>query len=250
MLLILKNIYMKYTKQYKIGFHQTDANFNLKPYEFFNMAQDAATEHCDLNNCGYPALIVKDLAWMLIKMNFEFIKMPVNLQDVVMHTWHKGQKGPVFYRDYILEDMDGNALIKGTSIWATVNVKSRSIARPEDMYLDDCIVKEDALDDRSLKVQIPDDLPMVAESMHKVQYSDVDCNRHANNTSYIIWALNALPYDKLTTSAVKSLQICYLSESKPMSDIKIQVFTSDNKEYGIKMLGEDGKALCHIRIGF
>lgn len=239
---------MKYTKKYKIGFHQTDLNFKLKPYEFMNMAQDIATEHVQSKGCGQLDLRKDDLAWILIKMNTEFIQMPCNMQDVVMQTWHKGQMGPIFYRDYTIHDTDGKLLIKSTSIWATVNCTSRTISRPKPI-LTDCIVKEDAMIDRNIKLRVPADLPLVKECVHRVTYSDIDCNNHVNNTSYVIWALNALPYSAVANRGIKSIEVSYLNETKPESDVTIQIYSAPDSTYYIKMLNTEGITLTLIKIG-
>ncbi|MCQ2350709.1 MAG: thioesterase [Paludibacteraceae bacterium] len=238
---------MKYTRTYQIGFHQTDLNFKLKPYEFMNMAQDIATAHVQAKGCGQLDLRKDDMAWMLVKMNTEFVQMPCNMQDVVMQTWHKGQMGPVFYRDYTICDTNGNLLIKSTSIWATVNYKTRTLARPKPI-MTDCIVNEDAMVDRNIKLRFPNDLPLVKECIHHVTYSDIDCNSHVNNTSYVIWALNALPYDIVAKCGVKSIEISYLNETKPETDVTIQIHSALEKEYFIKMTDHEGKVLTLLKI--
>jgi len=238
---------MKYTQEYKIGFHQTDLNFNLKPYEFLYMAQDIATEHVASKGCGQLDLLKKDMAWMLIKQSVEFLKMPCNMQSVVMKTWHKGQNGPIYYRDYTVEDTSGVMLIRSTSVWATVNVKTRTLSRSSNL-LDDSLVKEDAILDNSLKIHMPLDAPLFSESTHIVEYSDVDCNSHANNTSYVVWALNALPFDILSKKRITSIKISFLNETPPHTKVKISVFSISDAEFGVKMSSEEGKSLCLLRI--
>lgn len=241
---------MKYIKTFKVGFHQTDLNFKLKPYEFMYMAQDAGTEHVESQGCGQLDLQKQNLAWMLVKMTMEFVKMPANMQEVTLTTWHKGQSGPVFYRDYVVEDVDGNMLIKATSIWVTVDVEKRSLARPESI-MSDCLVEESVMEDRNLKIRIPDDAPVINETYHEVQYSDVDCNRHANNTSYILWAFNAMPFEKLASGEVKSMTVSYINEARPHTKVKIAVCQISDTEYGIKMTDNDsGKSLSLLKIGF
>lgn len=237
---------MKYTQRYKIGFHQTDLNFNLKPYEFMYMAQDIATEHVASEGCGQLDLLKHDMAWMLVKQNVEFLKMPCNMQEVVMKTWHKGQTGPIFYRDYTVEDIDGNLLIRSTSIWVTVNVKSRSLQRSDNL-MDGCLVSDDAIVDKSIKIHIPADAQLISETYHTVEYSDVDCNSHANNTSYLLWAFNALPFSLLKEHSVKSLQISYLNEARPQTKVRISLYSLPDGAYGIRMTDEEsGKSLALI----
>ena len=241
---------MKYVKKFKVGFHQTDLNFKLKPHEFMFMAQDIGTEHVDSVGCGQTELLKYNLGWMLVKQKVEFIKMPVNLQEIIMKTWHKGQTGPVFYRDYTVESTDGELLIRSTSIWVTVDVVKRSLARP-DAIMTDCMVNESVMEDRSLKLSIPAEAPVINETVHRVEYSDVDCNRHANNTSYIIWAFNAMPFEVLASHGVKSMEISYVNEARPGTDVKITVCQISEAEYGVKMTdSSNGKSLFLLKVSF
>ena len=241
---------MKYVKNFKIGFHQTDLNFRLKPYEFFYMAQDIGTEHCDSQNCGQAQLLKHNLGWMLVKQTVEFLKMPENLQEVTMKTWHKGQSGPVFYRDFVVESASGEMLIRSASIWVTVDVVKRTLARP-DAIMTDCLENDSVMEDRSLKIQIPAEAPVINEVHHTVEYSDVDCNRHANNTSYLIWAFNAMPFEILANNAVKRMEVSFVNEARPQTDVKIVVCQISDTEYGIKMTdNSNGKSLFVAKISF
>lgn len=107
------------------------------------------------------------------------------------------------------------------------------------------------MEDRNLKIRIPDDAPVINETYHEVQYSDVDCNRHANNTSYILWAFNAMPFEKLASGEVKSMTVSYINEARPHTKVKIAVCQISDTEYGIKMTDNDsGKSLSLLKIGF
>lgn len=225
-------------------------NFNLKPYEFFYMAQDAGTEHVEAEGFGQIELMKHNLAWMLVKQTVEFVKMPCNMQEVTVATWQKKQIGPMFLRDYLVTDMDGETLIRSTSIWVTVDTVKRSLVR-SNYIMADCSVDESVMEDTSMKIHIPADAPVVNECYHKVEYSDVDCNRHANNTSYLVWAFNAMPFELLANQAVKRMEVSFVNEARPQTDIKIVVCQISDTEYGIKMTdNSNGKSLFLAKIGF
>ena len=54
---------------------------------------------------------------------------------------------------------------------------------------------------------------------HKVAYSDVDMNAHANNAMYMHWAMNAVGYAVTENRAVKSWTINFNNEIKPQEDV-------------------------------
>ena len=92
-------------------------------------------------------------------------------------------------------------------------------------------------------------IPLVKECTHRVTYSDIDCNSHVNNTSYVIWALNCLPYNLVAKQGIKSIEISYLNETKPETDVTIQIYSASEKDHYLKMTDSAGKILALLRIG-
>ena len=50
------------------------------------------------------------------------------------------------------------------------------------------------------------------EEEFKVRYADIDVNMHANNSNYIIWALEPLPYEFRKEHQLKNVDIIFKKE--------------------------------------
>ena len=62
-------------------------------------------------------------------------------------------------------------------------------------------------------------LEEVAE--HRVSYSDVDFVGHANNARYVVWAMDCLDYETVSTRRVRSLRINFNKEIRPGESVAI-----------------------------
>ena len=78
---------------------------------------------------------------------------------------------------------------------------------------------------------MPKDVEPELVMTHKVSYSDVDMNAHANNAMYMQWAMNVVGYDITASRAVKSLTINFNHEIKPQEDVDL---------YRVSVDAEDG----------
>ena len=68
---------------------------------------------------------------------------------------------------------------------------------------------------------MPKDVEPKLVMTHKVAYSDVDMNAHANNAMYMHWAMNAVGYEVTENRAVKSWTINFNNEIKPQEDVDL-----------------------------
>ena len=80
------------------------------------------------------------------------------------------------------------------------------------------------------KVQMPKDVEPELVTTHKVEYSDVDMNAHANNAMYMQWAMNAVGYEVTEQRAVKSWTINFNNEIKPQEDVDLYRVCKDAED--------------------
>ena len=64
-----------------------DMNDNLSVKSVLNLFQDLAGIHADMIGVGYEDMLAKNLYWILSRVKFDILKMPVPNQTVVVETW-------------------------------------------------------------------------------------------------------------------------------------------------------------------
>lgn len=208
-----------------------DFKKRLRPACFMSIAQEMAVEGATVLGFGYEDMAAHDLAWVVSRTKFIFNKVPVWKDKVEFHTWHKGIQGPFFIRDYQMTDENGELLIDGTSSWIALNTRERSLFPTRDLglYFDvspQC--EENAIDVPAGKIPAPKNAGIVEK--HTVTYADLDFIGHANNASYIAWAMDFLPEDLLMDSFPHIVEINFNKETRYGETVEIcrQVTDSEN----------------------
>lgn len=210
----------KFSQHILVPCYDTDVSQLLKPASFMDMAQEAANIHAGRIGFGYDDLIVTRTAWVLSRMHFRFIRHPRWREEVDLTTWHKGQNGLFYIRDFVISDASGNALVEATSSWLVLNIDTRRIIRNPDLS-SESVCQEHVIGQPCGKVQIPADLQKEHVCDHAVSYSDVDLNGHTNNAMYLVWAMDAVGYDVTSVRPVKEVKVNFNHETRPGDAVAI-----------------------------
>ena len=180
----------KYTMHFNVKCYMTDYNHNLRPAAFLDCAQDIATDAAAEINLGDPTLRPLGCVWVVARMHTKFLR-PVKFNEKVsMSSWHKGIKGVNFLRDYQLCGADGVPAVNSTSSWIVMDMKTRMLSRDASVW--EILNREpqsaeSAIEEPSPKIVMPKGGDIRLIGTHKVQWSDVDFNKHANNVKYTVW---------------------------------------------------------------
>lgn len=201
--------------------YEVDSAQRLKPTAFMDMAQEMAYQAAAAMKFGYDELIVKNMAWVLSRMRFRFLKAPVWGEEVEIRTWHRGAFGPFFVRDFEVLDKEGRRMIEATSSWVIIDVDSRRMARPEEVLpKEDTSCSDFAIEAPAGKVMMPRGVEPELVTTHKVAYSDIDLVGHTNNARYVAWALDCLEYGEAGIQ-VEEVEIVFHHEARPGEEISL-----------------------------
>lgn len=212
---------IKYIEKITVPCYDTDASWLLKPASFMNLAQEAAGRHAVHLGFGYDDLIVSNTAWILSRVHVEFIDTPKWREDITLTTWHKGLNRLFFLRDFILTDAQGKERVKATTSWLVLNLETRRLVRDPKLMEEGTVCTENAIEIPADKVQMPKEVEPEFVMEHRVAYSDIDTNGHANNAMYMHWAMDAVDYDIASTRPVKEFTINFNHETKAGEVVKL-----------------------------
>jgi len=226
--------------------YEVDSAQRLKPTAFMDMAQEMAYQAAAAMKFGYDELIVKNMAWVLSRMRFRFLKAPVWGEEVEIRTWHRGAFGPFFVRDFEVLDKEGRRMIEATSSWVIIDVDSRRMARPEEVLpKEDTSCPDFAIESPAGKVMMPRGVEPELVTTHKVAYSDIDLVGHTNNARYVAWALDCLEYGE-SGIQVEEVEIVFHHEARPGEEISLYRAQKDGWTF-VEGRREDVQVFC-VRI--
>lgn len=217
----------EFSKNYYLRALDFDMNSKILPRAVLEIFQDIAGAHAETDGFGFDDLKLKNLFWIIVRTKFIIEKQPKKYVDVKVTTWPLEPKGYFFRRDYIIEDQNGDVLIRGTSDWMILNSESRSLTAAKDIYPEDTVYKTDLAIDEKLK-KLRDFKGDTAEYNVTPAFCDIDVNGHVNNTRYADFVINAINPE---SREIKSFQIDYLKEVLKGEPLTILTGFEDNKAF-------------------
>jgi len=235
--------------------HDVDCMKRLRLTSFLQKTQDIAETHANLYGCGYRHLIEKNIVWVLSRMKMEMTRMPDWNEPVRLDTWHKRVERIFALRDFILYDSCETPIIKATSAWLLMDIRSRRMLRVEHIlpHLAQVNIPLDAIKTVPDKLAPPVKDGLVPMKTHKVCYSDVDLLNHVNNTKYVEWALDCLPSgDNIPNMHdMTSFQINFNVEARFQDCVNMMYNSSlDNKTHYVEGTREEQNLFqCLCRFG-
>lgn len=203
--------------------------------------QEAATQAAEHGGFGREVIMGRHNGfWMLTRMWYQ-VKRPLRWgEELTVHTWHRGAKGAVSYRDYDL--YVGDELVgEGVSAWVLADVNTHRLIRLTSVTEMAETHGGDLRKEKTLnKLKAPESLQTLEQRI--MRYSDTDINGHVNNTRYADFACDALRMDKLPPEQFLSeVQIGYLAECRPGE--KLDILSGEYEDGRTYICGsdEDGK---------
>lgn len=224
----------KYFIDYTIPCYQVDANKRLKPSAYMDIAQEMAYLAANHLKFGYSQLQNEGHAWVLSRMNFKFVKVPMWREDVQVFTWHRGPMGPFYVRDFNISDADGTQRVLGTSSWVILDVNTRHMVRGSDvmeLVPESSICKDFAVEQPAQKVVLPKTAVPEFVGEHIVEYSDIDLLGHTNNAMYVQWGMNCIDYEVAKNNLIKEVTINFNHETLSGDVVKLYRYRDNDNWY-------------------
>ena len=223
---------MKYRYDLCVDVHDLDHNGHARCSSLMKYMQTAAQSQLTENGMSYDNLRAKNRAFILSRIKMEFTEEVRAYSPLTAISYPCESRGYSFYRCYALE-RDGRTIGRAVSVWALLDTETHGLVRVNDFDLG---ITTELRDDLALdRLAMPAALTQVGDYL--VRYSDLDQNRHMNNTRYPDMYANFLPMDG---NRIHTLTISYMNEAR-MGERLTVLRGGDNGIYYIRTLREDGK---------
>ncbi|MCH4153074.1 MAG: thioesterase [Saccharofermentans sp.] len=210
-----------------------------------------AAEHGS-GNIGYGTEFLKtqNICWIILRMKLSFDRLPSWEEHFKVQTWATGIDRISYGRDFRIVDSEGNVIGRSTSTWilADWNTHRPVIARkrPElPVYDPEPALKVYGYD--CPKLDFPDRSSFTGCEPTIIKFADfseLDRNRHVNNSRYTAWAYDAVFKSGVDINIIKGLTINYNSEVHAGEKVELYVVSRQGyaSVYGYK--NNDVKVFC------
>ncbi|MGV0966412.1 acyl-[acyl-carrier-protein] thioesterase [Empedobacter falsenii] len=215
-----------YTKNWEIYFSQCDPTGKMKLSEMANLFQLTASEHAIKGGLGFFDLQEFNQSWVMNRLRIEIDEIPSWTDFVDVKTWIEVLKGAKSIRDFTIEK-NGKKLIGASSLWAVFNTEKR---RPDILQIDSSHIerfpnlKPTEVENSILSI----DFEPTEVVQYKVQFSDLDIVKHANNTKYLDWCLNTIDPEIILKHRIKAIDMNFLKELSLHDEVEIQKLETEH----------------------
>ncbi len=199
-----------FEKDYEIKYYEQNLNGDLKESALMNFLQDIATLSAEKLGFGPSFVFKNNYAWVVLRYRVEFYGELKNLTKITIKTEPRGLSRLYAFRDFEIFAPDGTCLAKATSTWSLIDMESRRLL-PMQKVLPMMFAFEKRESDLEYSKTGEIENPQY-EKTFDVRFDDIDVNRHANNSNYVVWALETLEPDFRKNYCVKNLDIRYKKE--------------------------------------
>jgi medium-chain acyl-[acyl-carrier-protein] hydrolase len=230
------NSSLVYTEPCDFSYSYRDTNNNPFPSHILQVFQDVAGDQCAKLGIGYKELIAQDLIWVLVKVRFKIIKN-IPYEKTTAVTWPQKKRVLEFNREFLICDANKDVCVEATSRWCLVNVKTRKLAINKIDYQSDDYERQKIFEDTFDLVPPFDTSSLVPSLVHQVVFTDLDHNKHMNNTHYASLVIDSLP--NMEDYKVDEMQIHFQKECSLGEKIKVYSKKLDDVTYQTLGLKED-----------
>jgi len=183
-----------YEQQIRVRYAETGIGAKLKPVEILNYFQDVASEHCRELGISAIDLLQKNLAWVVFRYDIDIKRYPSWNQVLTLRTRRYPDNNLYELRHYEIIDEAGRVLICGKSCWILTRLDTgKPVRLNKHLPYPLCSNSYTPIDN-----SFPEILPLETAEYQRsftARMHDLDFNRHVNNASFILWAMESVPID-------------------------------------------------------
>ena len=209
---------MKHSEFYKIKWHDTNANREVRPSKVLMYMQETANAHLIANGLSLDRLRdERGLAFLLSRISIRFYQPLYTGDEIEVQTWICEGRGFAFDRYFVI--LRGSQVVaEAYSIWALMNLREKRLMRnnefsygfPPDLPLESQFIT---------RLRMPSQELMTEAGARTIVYSDIDYNGHMNNTNYPDMLCDFVP--EIQGQRVVSMTLSFLHEATYQHTLRV-----------------------------
>lgn len=213
---------MAFERRISVGAHDIDINCNATPSAILRFLQDTVDENMRVCGPSYQQLMSEKKSFIVSRTALEVFRPLKEYEPLSVFTWATPGKAVTFPRSFEIKSGE-DTVLRCQMMWALVDLESRSFIKGSDFSIESYGTGEIIELSTPARLRLSPDINLKKVGEKRVMYSDIDKNRHMNNTRYFDMLFDYVPdRERLWMS---SCQMNYISEA-PYGE-SIEIFMSD-----------------------
>ena len=234
-----------WSSQFSVRAGEADLFGRANVRTLFQYLEETAYHHANQLGFSYDHMKAKGAYWVLFRLRLEMRRYPRWAETVEIETWTRGFNRLLALRDFLIKDTEGQVLGQAASQWLLLSMANKRPVRPETIFTHPV----SDMGGRALQKD-PGPAPQaeVYEFCRPVIscYTDLDVNRHVNNTRYVEWALNCMNASWYENKHIRTFQMEYLDETQDQCAVRLEKAAINSTSQVIRAIREDtAKTVFH-----
>jgi medium-chain acyl-[acyl-carrier-protein] hydrolase len=201
----------KHRDCFRVRSYETDLQGRLQAPILCKWLEEAAVNHAEILGVAVETLFEHGVAWVLSRLQLIVERWPANGEEIVVKTWPEAASRLFTERRFEVFDASETRIGAVSTLWLVLDLVRRRPIRFPPLVLDRLAAIDIGTELRGFT-----DLDAINTAQNELAYtvrrSDLDLADHVNNTSYVEWAVEAVPDEVWSTHDLTCLEIQYLSE--------------------------------------
>ena len=232
----------RYIMRLQVPYYECDVNDRMRLSFVLKHVQQIGTEQLDRMGLPYQLLFDEGQCFVLAKVGLKVHRMPVSGQEIVVYSSPQGTMAAQFLREVTIATPEGEKLVEIQTVWLLIDPASRKILRPDQFrHALPAIPPEERMAQDYAAGRIKPTGEVIWQGEHPVRYSDIDINRHMNNTVYADLVTDALPYEEIASREVDEFLIKYQSEAVVGETVTVTTRKGEDGFYYLEGRKESGR---------
>ncbi|MDH3813417.1 MAG: thioesterase [Acidobacteriota bacterium] len=240
----------RHRDRFRVRSYETDPLGRLQVPILCKLLQEAATAHAAILGVAVDTLIENGVAWVLSRLHLEMQRWPTSDEYIVIETWPEAANRLFTERRFNVVDAADNRIGTASTLWLILDLERRRPVRLPAHVVERLGELGLGSEPRRFGDLVTPD-PVDRELAFTVRRSDLDLADHVNNTSYVEWAIEAVPDEVWSSNELAELEIQFVSECRQGQTVlsrSRQVDRGDDIEVRHQLMRhEDGAEVARAR---
>lgn len=231
---------------YTVASYHTDSTQQLSAVALFCFLQESAWRHANTNEFGWHHLAEKQQFWVLSKVHALIHRMPQWTENIRLETWGKQPELLTAFRDFEIFDENNMPVISVVSSWHILDMNThRPVMIEEFVKKFPIIPHRYAMEKKPEKIIMPE--TKIQGNVFAVKPSDIDMNQHVNNTRYVQWAMDEIPFDFQKMHRLAEIDVNFVKEARIEDSCFIKTYCEDTTFTQAIISENDNKVLSLVK---
>ena len=200
----------RYNEKHRVVFYETDVTKNINIGMLVDLMMLASENQSEQLGIGTDKVNDLGYGWVITQHVLEIERLPKVNEEVKIWTEADSYNKYFCYREFGIDDLDDNPLVRMHTIFVLMDFKNRKISQIVPELIIPCGATE------TPKVKRYKNVKKIKEidnhKKYQVRFMDIDSNHHVNNVHYFDWMLDTLDYGFLSKHTLKKINIQYKQE--------------------------------------